>query len=100
MEYDILDKGDGLEIRVSGDVTFKNANKFKEAVTHFQNSGKSSVAFDVGAVSHMDSTGIGVFVLAYDAAKEKGGTVTVTNASANLKKLFSAVKLENLATVT
>lgn len=97
MQYTTSEKGDRLGVKVSGAINFKTANTFKKAIDEFKASGAKSMDVDVSDVDIIDSTGLGLFVLAYDEVKLKGGEITIGGAKGMVLNLLKATHFEDIA---
>ena len=87
-------KGDVLVIKLSGKVIggpdlvdLKTA--FQNAVNH----DRLKILLDLGHVSWMDSSGLGVIVSGHTTVKKAGGEMKILNATKKIHELFIITKL-------
>lgn len=81
-------------IKPTGDVTSTIKEKLKEDILKKIAEGITDLQLDFSAVKIIDSTGVGVLVAACNSLKEKAGSLTVLNASADLKQMFKIMRLD------
>lgn len=71
----------------SGDVKLRNS--IEDALE----GGSNNILVNLERVSKMDSSGLGELVAGYNVAKEKGGTVKLTNLPSSLYNVLGAARL-------
>lgn len=62
--------------------------------------GVKTLTIDLGGVEMVDSVGIGVLVATHNSLSKSGGSMTVSNVSTDLCKLFRTMRLDQHFTVT
>jgi anti-sigma B factor antagonist len=58
--------------------------------------GKKNVVIDLGGVSFISSSGIGILISAYTTMKNSGGNLKIANISDKVKGLLSITKLDSI----
>ena len=58
--------------------------------------GKRNVVIDLGGVSFVSSSGIGILISAYTTMKSSGGNLKIANISDKVKGLLSITKLDSI----
>ena len=81
-------------VAVTGEVDVSNAAKLREAVDGALAAGAERVEVDLGEVSYIDSTGIGVLVGAAHRAEEGGVAFEVANPQRNVRRVLGLLGVE------
>jgi anti-sigma B factor antagonist len=91
--------GDVVVVSISGEVTFKGGGwgtPLTDTVRSALEAGHVRFVVDLGAVTYVDSFGIGQLVQALAAVRKRGGVMRLTNLT---KKVTDILALTNLLTV-
>ncbi len=100
MELYLSGKYRALVVRVAGELDHHAAAGIKESVDReMARTGAVNIAFDLGAVTFMDSSGIGMIMGRSKITSALGGRVIVYGASDNIKRIISMSGLNRLVTV-
>jgi anti-sigma B factor antagonist len=88
-------QGDVAIITVIGDITLNKGGDvlLKDKVQSLIQQGNKNIIIDLGAVSYVDSAGLGQLVHAYATAKNKGGALKLVNVTKKLQDLLVVTKL-------
>ncbi len=87
-------KGDVLVIALSGKVIGgPELVQVKEAFQRAVDQGKNKVLLDLGKVSWMDSSGLGVIVSGHTTLSRADGALKILNATKKIHELFIITKL-------
>ncbi len=101
MELYLSGKYRALVVRVTGELDHHAAAGIRESVDReLARTGAKNVAFDLGAVTFMDSSGIGMIMGRSKITAALGGRVVVYGASDNIKRIISMSGLNRLVIVT
>ncbi|MGI6668494.1 MAG: STAS domain-containing protein [Acetivibrionales bacterium] len=87
---------DFTKVSVRGEIDIYNACNFKEKLYDIVDKSKKDIIVDLGNLSYIDSTGLGIFVGALKKAKLSGKNIRVENTKDNIKKLFTITGLDKL----
>ena len=88
--------GDRCVVTVTGDIDLSNAEDLSAvAIPVIQSSTASEVALDLGAVSFIDSSGLGALLLIRNAAQERGLAVRLTRTSSQVRRLLEITGLKH-----
>ncbi len=87
------------ELKVIGEIDAFTAPKLKEYFENLQGIQNIQVIVDVSEVEYMDSTGLGVFVGFYKAAKDVDGHLKVIGLNKRLLRLFEITGLNEIIDV-
>jgi anti-sigma B factor antagonist len=72
-----------------GDGSVALRNQIREELAK----GNKQILLNLGAVSYMDSSGLGELISAYTSAKNRGGEVKLLNLTRKVRDLMEIVKL-------
>ena len=85
---------------IRGDVDHHSALPLRQAIDKSMKAFDcSDLVMDFSGVDFMDSSGIGLVMGRYKAAKAYGGKITVSGASSQIKKVMKLAGLERLASI-
>ena len=95
MQLDERMVGDIAIITVTGDITLNKGGDvvLKDKVRSLLQQGRVKLLLDLGAVSYVDSAGLGELVQAYATTKNKGGALKLLRPAKRLKDLLTITKL-------
>ena len=95
MQLDEKMVGDIAVITVTGDITLNKGGDvvLRDKVRSLLQQGRTKLLLDLGAVSYVDSAGLGELVQAYATAKNKGGSLKLLRPAKRLKDLLTITKL-------
>jgi anti-sigma B factor antagonist len=95
MQLDEKLVGDIAIITVTGDITLNKDGDvvLRDKVRSLLQQGRMKLLLDLGAVSYVDSAGLGELVQAYATTKNKGGSLKLLRPAKRLKDLLTITKL-------
>lgn len=99
MDYRVSEDGGRLVVSLSGSLTFSDAGKFGEVVSHFDRK-LGGAEIEMTGLESVDSTGMSLLVHAYDAAQKNGYQVTIRGARSNVRSVLSNAGFDELVTMT
>jgi anti-anti-sigma factor len=70
--------------------------EMERTITDLLERGYLNLTFDVGGVTHIDSTGMGRFIDAYNRLQPIGGTVHVVGAKGPVRDMFHVTRLDTI----
>jgi anti-sigma B factor antagonist len=87
--------GDVAIVTVTGDITLNKGGDvaLRDKVRSLLQQGYHKVLLDLGAVSYVDSAGLGELVQAYATTKNKGGSLKLLRATKRITDLLIITKL-------
>lgn len=99
MKYTITTEGASRIARVDGQVTFQEQKDFRELLNEMFAQASKSYVFDLTAVSHIDSAGLGMFLIGRKRAQENGAGVVLRHPPSNVRHTLELAKFHELFTV-
>lgn len=77
----------------STDVVASSVSSLQQELLDVIQGGAEEVEVDLGQVEMIDSSGIGCLIAACNQLKDSGGKLRVTNASTDIVRLFSVMRI-------
>ncbi len=89
-----VEQGDQLTVHCRGDLDINSSPELKARVLDAYRKEDKDIVFDFSQLHYLDSTGLGALISIFKNAREKGHTITIRHAKANVKKLFVITELD------
>lgn len=80
MDYTVTRNAGSMVIAMSGRLTFSDTQLFPKVVSEIQKADRGGCVFDLKDLTYIDSSGMSLFVHAYDAAREKSVELAIHSA--------------------
>ena len=97
MSYTLDIRGDGLIVRIAGDIDHHTASEIRSQTDNaIFKAGIKRVIFDFNKVSFMDSSGIGLLMGRYKVMRAIGGTVCCFGIGENIGRLFDMSGMDKI----
>ena len=91
--------GSQVEITPAGDIISSTRDELKNELLQLISDGAAQVTIDLQNVKKIDSTGLSVFIAAYNTLKEKEGVLELRNVNETIKKLFTLTRLDRYVAI-
>lgn len=88
-----------LKILLSGQLTFSDAQKFKQVLELATQDGMRAVTLDFLNVTFIDSAGLGMLLLLRDQCQNKHIPVSIAGAQGQVEKIFMISKFDQLFSI-
>ncbi|MBF0356625.1 MAG: STAS domain-containing protein [Alphaproteobacteria bacterium] len=92
MEHSIQTNSNGKVVRLSGRMTFADFEGFQKLLALFQELRGKKFEFDMSDVDYIDSSALGMILLARDAAQTHGIELSLTGAKGQVKRIMEVTK--------
>lgn len=92
MEYEIGKRPGATEFRLKGEMTFSDHHHFKSVLTAFEDTTSGQIIFNLDDLQGIDSTGLGMLILAQEEALKRGLTFTLERPQSDVKRLMDLAK--------
>jgi len=79
---------DAMSVRLGPRLTFSDHEDFGDVLTQIEDSDAKRIVFDFAETEFIDSSAMGMLLLAKDVANERGTGITLRGANADIKRLF------------
>src|SRR5512134_2623073 len=88
------DVGDVTVINLSGQMVLDDGDlMFRRHVHQLVERGRVRIVLDLGNVTYIDSSGIGMMAAKLNTVRQRGGDIRLLNLSARSQRLFGMLKL-------
>jgi anti-anti-sigma factor len=91
--------GERFVARISGTLGFSDNAGFRALIDQINASGTRHCAFELADLKSVDSAGLGMFVIAHEAAKKNGWTLTLTQPAGQVKQLLALARFDKLMAI-
>ncbi|MFM2043277.1 MAG: hypothetical protein RLY86_1853 [Pseudomonadota bacterium] len=100
MDYSVQQTDDGILVKLSGRMTLVDHDKFREVVDQLEKMKRDGVCvFDLSALQFVDSSGLGMFLIARDVAMPKDVEIILKGAQDSVGRVLDIAKFGTLFTV-
>ena len=94
MKSNIRDVGETRIIELGGKITIGTGDvKIRELISQALDDAKKDILFDLGAVTAIDSSGIGEMVACYTTVKKRGGQLKLMHLSPKINDILQVTQL-------
>ena len=84
----------GVTLAPEGNITGERTQELRTRLLDVVNEAGLKLTIDLAKVDLIDSTGIGVLISAYNSLKKTQGDMAIANASKDIHKMFSIMRLD------
>ncbi len=99
LTIDVDQTGDTATVMLSGEIDIYTAHELKEKLLPLVEKVNEDVKVDLGNVSYMDSTGLGVFIHAYKSAVANESNLELIHAQDRVLRLFTVTGLDEILNI-
>ncbi len=101
MDLTININGTDLIGEISGRFSFDDSQRFRELLQRLEEEkGIKQVTLSLGKLEQVDSAALGMFMMLYNAAKQRNIGVTLQNPQGAVQKMFTLSKFDELFNIT
>ncbi|MBP7338478.1 STAS domain-containing protein [Niveispirillum sp.] len=100
MDYTVHTAADGLRVTLSGRMTLIDHEKFRNVVDAIEKAEGNVCIFDLTRLEFVDSSGLGMFLIARDVALPKKMEIELFGAQESVKRILQIAKFQTLFRVT
>ncbi|HYE49090.1 MAG TPA: STAS domain-containing protein [Azospirillaceae bacterium] len=99
MDYSVRPLEGGLEIRLTGRMTLVDHDRFRAVVDSIEKMDGGRCVFDLSGLEFIDSSGLGMFLIARDVAQPKNIDIVLRHAQEAVRRILNIAKFDTLFTV-
>ncbi|KAF0112708.1 MAG: hypothetical protein FD149_2372 [Rhodospirillaceae bacterium] len=96
MEHRVNNTSTGQEIQLKGRFTFSDHENFRNVVQLMENGGTKRFIFDLSGLEFVDSTGLGMFLIAREAAERHKLQLVLRGAQGQVKRMLDLGRFDSL----
>jgi anti-anti-sigma factor len=86
-------------MRLQGELTFRDNTEFRKLIDEVFSQEVGEVTIDLAKTTLVDSAGLAMFVILQKRAKERGATVALQQANAQISRVLELVDFGKLFTI-
>ena len=99
MQYEVRKSAGITTIGLKGRMCFSDHAEFRKVIGAFDQPPGGSVVFDMGALEFIDSSGLGMLIIARDEAKKRQQEFVIENVRSEVKRLMDMAKFDRHFTI-
>lgn len=99
MDIEVTRSGEITTVAPKGDLDMASADRLKRTLADLIAGGQSRLVVDLGAVSYIDSSGMGTLVAAMKYARGAGGDVRLCALQEDVRAIFELTRLSKAMAV-
>jgi anti-anti-sigma factor len=99
MRVDTIIDGATIKVKLSDRMTFSDHAVFRGVLQKIEQSGARSCIFDLSDLESIDSAGLGMFIIAKDAAQKQGWSLSIRKPTGHVKSLFELGRFDKLLAI-
>ena len=99
MKYRVDNASGEARVHISGALSFKDHQEFRQMVDEVMAMKPGKVAVDMAELASVDSAGLGLLVILNSRMKQAGATFKLCRANEAVARLLSIVQFEKLCTI-
>ncbi len=96
MDFKIKNGAGETEIMLIGRMTFADHEKFRSVIAAFEGEPGHRMVFDLSGLEFVDSSGLGMFIIARDTAQKKSLEFSIRGARDDVKRLITVAKFHKM----
>lgn len=92
MDYAVREDGDAIHINMSGPFTFTDHDRFVQIMGLLEKTAGRQMIFDIQKLEMIDSSGLGMFIMASDAASRHQHRLHIRNARGPVRRILDLAR--------
>ena len=99
MQYEVNKSPGVTTVSLKGRMCFNDHAMFREVLREFNLPPGERVVFDMGGLEFIDSSGLGMLIIAREEVKKRKLELAIENTKAEVKRLMDMAKFERYFTI-
>jgi len=99
MDYTVQTIDSGLQVTLTGRMTLVDHDKFRAVVDSIEKMQGQRCVFDLSGLEFVDSSGLGMFLIARDVAQPKNVEISLRGAQDGVRRILQIAKFNTLFTI-
>lgn len=91
--------GTSLDVKLSDRMAFADHGAFRGLLDQIRTSGSKAVNFDLSELVSIDSAGLGMFMIALEAAERDGWVMTIFQPQGHVRQLLQLARIDRMIKV-
>lgn len=100
MRLDTIKQDTTVQVRFHERMSFSDHGIFREMLTKVRQAGAKSCVFDLSELVSVDSAGLGMLIIAHEAAQKEGWKLTLQKPQPQVMKLLELSSFDKILTIT
>ncbi len=96
MEYKTINSSSAFEIHISGRFTFADYPVFRELLKTVEIGAGKSLIFDMANVTFVDSSALGMLLIAHEESKKNGGMIVLRKPQGQVRRTLEVASMDSL----
>ena len=96
MRTELVKTGIDYEVKLKDRLTFADNAQFRKLIEDIKSAKAQTCVFDLSGLDMIDSSGLGMLMIAFDTSKTEGFELSVKSAHGPVKQLLALSKLDSL----
>jgi stage II sporulation protein AA (anti-sigma F factor antagonist) len=96
MEYKTVTNGSAFEIHIRGRFTFADYPVFRELMKSVELDAGKSLVFEMNEVTFVDSSALGMLLIAHEEAKKTGGLIVLRRPQGQVRRTLEVASMDSL----
>lgn len=96
MDYTVTSSGDTRTASLKGRLTFQEQRLFRTLIEDMFSEAATRYVIDLKQVEYIDSSGLGMLLIARKRAQQAKAVIALTNVPANARETFTTARFEDL----
>ena len=99
MQYDVLKTSDTTTIGLKGRMCFSDHALFREIIEAFDQPAGDHMILDMGGLEFLDSSGLGMLLIARDEAKKRQLELVIQKVPASVRRVMDMARFDRHFTI-
>lgn len=99
MRVEYVSRGDVFSVKLMEKLTFSDHVVFRKLIEEVKDAKSKTCIFDVAQMDMIDSSGLGMLMIAHDEAQKAGFELKISNANGPVKQLLKLSRMDQLLKV-
>ncbi|MDQ2103934.1 STAS domain-containing protein [Azospirillum isscasi] len=96
MDFSVREAPASTEIVLSGRMTFADHDTFRDVIATFERPAGHRMVFDLSRLDFVDSSGLGMFIIARDTAQRRNLDFAIRGARNEVRRLITIAKFHTM----
>lgn len=99
MNFNVRRFDNGVEIAIRGRMCFSDHAEFRDVLAAFDGEPGEQIVFNLQDLEFIDSSGLGMLIIARDEAKKKQMTLVLENTRSEVRRLMDMARFDRFFTL-